>query len=110
MQPPKYSRIFIGINQVNTFQASVKSRIFRFKKHKRSILSTEQLMSVPVGAAGGGEEVDGRGCADGAPCGGDGRRVGRGERGPLRQLLQPLFLRKGQVSEPPTKATMAVAF
>lgn len=49
---------------------------------------------VPVGAAGCGEEVDGWCCADGAPAGGDGRRVCGGEGGPLGELLEPLLLRR----------------
>ena len=93
----------MAIHRINTFQASVESWMFLFKKHKRSILSTEPLISVPVGAAGGREEVDGGGCADGAPCGGDGRCVGRGKRGPLRQLFQPLFLRKRTIFRTPNE-------
>ena len=62
----------------------------------RSIKFTEQLNSVPIGAAGGGEEVDSWGRADGAPSGGDWRCVSRGKRWPLRELLQPLFLKKNQ--------------
>ena len=48
--------------------------------------------SVPVGAAGRGEEVYGWCCADGAPAGRDWRCVCGGEGGPLGELLEPLFL------------------
>lgn len=50
--------------------------------------------TAPVGAAGCGEEVYGWCCADGAPAGGDRRRVCGGEGRPLGELLEPLFLRK----------------
>lgn len=48
----------------------------------------------PVGAAGRGEQIYGGCRADGAPGGGDWRRVGGGEGGPLGELLEPLFLRR----------------
>lgn len=66
----------------------------------------------PVRAAGRGEQIYGGCRADGAPGGGDGRRVGGGEGGPLGELLEPLFLRRStrfrSSSDVPTRGAAAV--
>lgn len=62
------------------------------KQNTQQATAVSGATSVPVGAAGGREEVYGWCCADGAPAGRDWRCVCGGEGGPLGELLEPLFL------------------
>lgn len=75
-------------------------------RNRRQLFQTDAT-SVPVGAAGGREEVYGWCCADGAPAGRDWRCVCGGEGGPLGELLEPLFLSNKKTERAVTKSPLA---